>query len=166
MDVKTGVYQIVNTTNGKTYIGSCANKRGFGHRWQKHRTHLERGTHHSAKLQAAWNKHGASAFRFEVILACDTDMCLQFEQAALDYFKPAYNVCLVANNRSGLRHSAETKRKIAQSLTGRKLSQSHKDNIRIVNIGKKHTEESKRKISQSNVGKHAAPTWLRSNHGR
>jgi hypothetical protein len=58
--MNTGVYQIINLTNGKRYIGSAANKRGFDQRWSIHRTLLFQGKHHSSKLQNAWNKYGAA----------------------------------------------------------------------------------------------------------
>jgi len=38
-------------------------ERRFGH----HRSRLNAGWHRSRRLQAAWRKHGAAAFTFEVV---------------------------------------------------------------------------------------------------
>jgi len=36
-------------------------------RWRQHRSQLQRGTHHSRYLQAAWSKYGAEGFEFVVL---------------------------------------------------------------------------------------------------
>ena len=157
--MKTGIYQIRNLINGNCYIGSCARQQGFKHRWSVHRRRLERGNHHSQHLQNAWNQYGQDAFVFEIMLYCDAENCLTYEQAALDYFKPVYNVCLVANNRIGLKHSSATKAKIATALRGRKLSSSHVANIRSARMGTKASAETRRKMSAAQKRR-----WR--NHGR
>ena len=58
MKNQSGIYEILNTANGKRYIGSAVH---FARRWYLHCWKLNRGEHHSAKLQNAWNKHGAGA---------------------------------------------------------------------------------------------------------
>lgn len=59
-----GVYRILNTANGKLFLGSARDLRGKlnGQRFQ-----LERGAHPNEALQADWNAFGAAAFTFEVI---------------------------------------------------------------------------------------------------
>lgn len=57
------VYRIVNFQNGKCYIGRSSGKT---REWQ-HFYHLKNGTHHSSKLQRAFDKYGRVAFYFEVI---------------------------------------------------------------------------------------------------
>ena len=49
-----GIYKIF-TPSGNCYVGSSYNI--FG-RLAEHRMHLKNGTHHSSRLQAAWDKHG------------------------------------------------------------------------------------------------------------
>ena len=50
-----GVYKIVNTVNGKIYIGSSKN---IDRRWNEHIRVLELNAHNNQHLQNAWNKYG------------------------------------------------------------------------------------------------------------
>tara|TARA_E500000318_G_scaffold111085_1_gene128414 strand:+ start:119 stop:823 length:705 start_codon:yes stop_codon:yes gene_type:complete len=50
-------------------------------------------------------------------------------------------------------HTEETKRKISETLLGKKFTESHKRKISEARIGKKHTEETKRNISEAHSGK-------------
>lgn len=61
---KPGIYLIRNTVNGKVYIGRSEN---LWRRWATHRSHLKRGRHQNRYLLAAWQKHGAENFTFEVL---------------------------------------------------------------------------------------------------
>jgi GIY-YIG catalytic domain len=90
----TGIYQIVNTTNGKRYIGSAVDMalRRNGH-WKS----LRRGTHHAVPLQRAWHKYGEAAF----------------EQRCFDALRPAYNVAPTAGSQLGMKYSAESRARIA-----------------------------------------------------
>lgn len=67
MENQSGIYEIVNTVNGKRYIGSA---KKFKIRWSKHVSALRLCKHHSRHLQAAWNKYGEAAFKFLPILTC------------------------------------------------------------------------------------------------
>lgn len=58
------IYKIINTTNGKFYVGSTTNTQ---ERFRTHRNRLRRGRHHSKHLQAAWNKYGEKAFVFFIV---------------------------------------------------------------------------------------------------
>ncbi len=125
----TGVYQIRNLINGSRYIGSAAGIAGFSHRWTCHRSELELKKHANRHLQNAWSKYGQSAFVFEVILHCDPQDCLIYEQMALDTVKPEYNICPQANNSLGFRHSEESKRKMSLAQQGRKHSVDHRAKV-------------------------------------
>jgi len=97
--MKTGVYQIQNTIDGKRYIGSAA--RSIINRWSNHKTRLSQGSHYAKHLQNAWNKYGADTFVFEILLYCNPENCLMYEQIALDHFKPEYNTCMIAGSSLG-----------------------------------------------------------------
>lgn len=58
------IYKIINTTNGKFYVGSTTNTQ---ERFRTHRNRLRKGRHHSKHLQAAWNKYGETMFVFFVV---------------------------------------------------------------------------------------------------
>lgn len=102
-----GIYAITNTVNGKRYVGQAMD---IEKRWSYHRQDLSRGDHHSRYLQRAWNKYGADAFAFSVVLECykvDLDHC---EQTEIDK-KSEYNVSKTAGSPKGTKHSKETKEK-------------------------------------------------------
>lgn len=114
---RSGVYEILNTANGKRYVGSAVE---FRQRHNEHRSMLRRGKHHSRPFQNAWNKYGEAAFYFRVLLVCAPENLVLYEQRALDALRPDYNVCLVAGSTLGKTHSPETRAKIAAKASGRK----------------------------------------------
>ena len=116
--MKNGVYQIRNRQNNKCYVGSTAANGGFDERWKDHRKLLRGNRHHSRKLQNAWNKHNESSFVFEVLLYCDPENCLMYEQIALDHYKPEYNICKIATSALGVKRSDETKGKLRKLNIG------------------------------------------------
>lgn len=134
-----GVYQIRNLTNGKRYIGSAAGPEGFVGRWRRHRNALNSSKHHSIHLQRAWNKNGTESFVFEILLYCDPENCLMYEQIALDYHKPEYNICRVAGNRTGMRHTELTKKRISIAHRGLQVGYNHPM------YGKSHTVDANKK---------------------
>lgn len=92
----SGIYTLTNAVSGTVYVGQARNIRK---RWEVHRSTLERGKHRNGYLQRAWNKYGAAAFRFEVILDLsntpkdDLGRRLNEEEiAALRRFPDTYNL--------------------------------------------------------------------------
>lgn len=82
-----GIYAIVNTVNGKTYIGSSSN---IEQRWYGHRRDLRGGHHHSSVLQRAWNKYGEAAFVFQVMeVIKDIKDLFNAEQRWIDFLQTA-----------------------------------------------------------------------------
>lgn len=79
--MKSGIYVIRNTANGKVYVGSAVNIKG---RWAVHKHGLRRGKHHSQRLQRAWNKYGEAAFVLETLELCCVDLLLEREQSYFD----------------------------------------------------------------------------------
>lgn len=77
------IYSIINSTNDKRYIGQTIN---FQNRKTTHLRDLRKGTHHSAKLQNAWNKYGEENFIFEVTTIKDTSF-LELYQKEVDMIK-------------------------------------------------------------------------------
>lgn len=130
--MNTGIYEIVNTTNGKRYVGSAVH---FGNRWSEHRRHLIGGSHGNRLMQSSWNKYGVSAFSFRRILICAPKDLIFYEQRCLDGLRPEYNICKIAGSQFGNRHSDETKKKMSvahignKSNLGRRLSVEHRSRI-------------------------------------
>lgn len=164
----SGVYEILNTVTGKRYIGSAVR---FNPRWNGHRVHLKRGSHHSRGLQSAWLKYGPSAFIFRPIIICEKQMVLFYEQIALDALQPEYNSLKIAGSCIGREVTAETRAKISRQNAGRKRSPEFVERLRqtmtgshlsperaaklIGNkhaLGHKHSDEWKRQNSIRNTG--------------
>ena len=132
----SGVY-IITAISGKQYVGSAIN---FASRWRVHKHHLRNGTHPNAKLQAAWNKHGAVSFKFERLLICDREDVLFYEQRAINVLKPWYNILQIAGHSTGYKHTPETRAGFSAARKGVShgpRSEETKEKIRAKQIGVK-----------------------------
>jgi group I intron endonuclease len=156
----SGVYQILNKTNGKRYIGSATN---INKRWGEHWRRLQRGVHSNQHLQNAWDKYGADAFEFGILNYCEPRLLILNEQKFINRHKPKelYNICLVAGSSLGRKFSVETKKRISQAGKGRQHSKKTKEKIsqavRGINnpfYGRHHYEDAKKKISQARTSTH------------
>ena len=178
--MKSGIYQILNTVNGKRYIGSAVN---FKERWSLHLRQLKNDKHHSIALQRAWNKYGESSFKFEILLTCEKEELLEYEQLHFDEFKPEYNICKFAGNMLGFKFNEMSIAKMSKAAKGHKrwlnrkhteesrdkmskaakanptsywkdkpLLEEHKNKIAKAHTGKTNSEETRLKISKSNTG--------------
>lgn len=112
--MNTGVYAIEHTPTGKVYVGSAAN---FDQRWRVHRCLLRKGAHHSAHLQAAWNRDGEQAFLFKRLVVTTKADMLMYEQRIIDGLKAAdrrygYNAAPVSGSQLGFKHSDQSRAKI------------------------------------------------------
>lgn len=126
----SGIYAITNKANGKRYVGSAVNIKS---RWKTHQSCLNRGKHHSPKLQNSWLKNGEDAFSFDVLeYVPDREMLIQCEQAWIDCFKSAtlgYNVAPKAGSCLGVRHSDEVKLARSKALKGRKRTEKEIESL-------------------------------------
>lgn len=163
----SGVYRIVNVVTGKVYIGSAERLYTRAH---CHFSMLRNAKHFNAHLQAAWAVDGAAAFRFEVIETVPTSALREREQFhidAADACNPTlgYNRAesvrvaltneqrtLLATCKAGRVVSEETKKKIAATLTGRKLGPQSEDHKRKKNSalkGRKRSAETRQRIKDA-----------------
>jgi len=154
MIISCGIYKITNTTNNRCYIGSSIN---INKRWNEHKNNLRKNKHDNDFLQKSWNKHGENSFLFEIIeIVPNPNILIIREQYYLDLLKPhnkniCYNICKIAGNMLGFKHSNESKVKMSESHMGNQYS-----------LGYKHTDESKNKMSKSHVDmKHKEETILK-----
>jgi len=76
-----GIYEIKNSKNGKTYIGSSKN---IEKRFKRHLNELSKNKHHNIHLQRAWNMYGSSVFIFDIIEICKIEELKIKEQIFLD----------------------------------------------------------------------------------
>lgn len=124
---RSGIYEILNTVNGKRYIGSA---KCFSQRWAVHRYGLARGSHHSILLQRAWAKYGPDSFEFNILEFCRHKDLIATEQQYIDDLRPEYNICVVAGSSEGRVTSSETKRLLVLAITGKKRSEETKARMR------------------------------------
>tara|TARA_R110000823_G_scaffold45504_1_gene117396 strand:+ start:3125 stop:3970 length:846 start_codon:yes stop_codon:yes gene_type:complete len=159
IEMKSGIYQITNTTNNKIYIGSSVNIKA---RWAGHRSDLKNKKHHSKHLQRSWELHGSGAFEFMILEAVeDSELLLEREQHYLDTLKPyereiGYNNCREAANCLGFKHTEKSKRKMSQSRKGHKHSEETKRKMSEAQKGRVFTQETRAKMSKSATGRKAS----------
>ena len=88
-----GVYRIVNSTTGDSYIGRAAS---FAKRRATHWAHLRAGRHANVHLQRAWDKYGEAAFEFKLLVICSPEYAETLEQSLLDSKAGEYNISTYA----------------------------------------------------------------------
>lgn len=111
MIVTAGVYALTCTSTGEQYIGSTI---ALGQRKRQHAHALRAGIHKSTRLQQAWERFGARAFKFRVLLVCRPEDRHMYEQLVLDAYRPAFNRSPTATSSRGVAYSDETKERLKQ----------------------------------------------------
>jgi len=129
-----GIYSIINSYDGKMYIGSSSN---IPKRYYRHLNSLRNCDHENRVLQRAFNKYGEKNFILAVIDICAEKDLLKIEQEWLNNCDRSmcYNINYDSNKPpswKGKRHKKETKLKM--SLAGKK---------------RKHSPEAKEKIKEA-----------------
>jgi len=137
---------------------------------------LRRSGHENPHLQKAWGKHGREAFSFFVLLYCDKDSLLFYEQRTLDIFardygwRRLYNCLPVAGSRLGSKVSEENRRKMRERMLGKQYGLGIKwsDERRAQmservrgegnpRFGQHCSDETKAKIAAANRGRKLSP---------
>ena len=150
-----GVYEILNASNGRLYIGSSVDVKK---RLRIHERELKNGSHGNSHLQHAWNKYGPEAFCFFQVEACRPPELLEKEQFWMDACRThdrlhGYNICAVAGNTLGRKHTDAAKRKMSAAMSGRKLSEEHKRKISESGKGRILSKETRAKMAESSRGR-------------
>jgi group I intron endonuclease len=159
--MKTGVYKIVNTVNGKTYVGSASHS--ILKRWRVHKFELRRGSHTNQHLQRAWIKYGEDSFVFEIVETVKPDKCREREQYWLNLLNPEYNILKIAGSASGYKHTPESLEKMRIASTGRKQSESARKKIGDHFRGRPISQEHKDKIRAFQLGRKKGPRSVEHN---
>lgn len=118
--MKTGIYRITFNGSSREYIGSAHNTH---RRKLEHLSMLRRDAHANVIMQRCFNKYGEESFTFKVIETCTKDDLLDREQCYIDGLTKSerMNICLVAGNTAGRKHSDETKQLIREKAIGREV---------------------------------------------
>jgi group I intron endonuclease len=145
-----GVYEIRNVVNGKRYIGSSVHVAG---RIQNHKRGLCYGNHENSYLQRAWNKYGENNFVFKILLYCNRELAVFYEQRSIDVLKPEYNYSPTAGSCLGRKFTEESKAKISAARMGWCPSEETRAKMAASKIGNKshfghpHSVETKAQLS-------------------
>ena len=118
----SGIYTIINTANGKQYIGraSCLRRR-----YTRHLNDFKLKNHRNQHLQRAYEIYGSDAFRFKVLEYLPKIELVAREQFYLDKIKHNrdlyYNISLLSSG-PGNCLTEESRKKISATLLGHKHS--------------------------------------------
>ena len=133
-----GIYKILNLINNKVYVGSAIN---LNSRKNQHFSDLRLNKHVNNHLQYTYNKHGECNLKFIIIEYLDNnEELIKREQYWMDSLQSyndnhGYNICPIAGNCLGKKHSETTKDKLRISSMNNKHA-----------LGYKHTEEAKERM--------------------
>ena len=153
--MNSGIYKITNTVNGKCYVGSSISirKRIAEHRWE-----LRKNRHQNFHLQNAWNKYGEISFLFSILIYCNKDSLIFYEDRTIEALgtlnnasgynlMPARRTDLTGSNYTEIRkQKAETQKRVMQSVEAR-------ERISRANKGRILSEETRARMSRARKGK-------------
>ena len=145
----SGVYKIINNTDGKVYIGQTVH---YYKRIQSHVSHLKAGTHFNEHLQRAWTLYGENSFTFEIIQPCDVEELDNLEKKYIKVNKACdakhgYN--MMHGGQSYRTFTDEVRAKMSKSGVGKKFSEQHKNKISASRMGLRHTNECMQRIAKT-----------------
>lgn len=147
--MQSGIYKIINSINGKIYIGSAVK---FKNRWRCHLHRLRKGSHHSRKLQNSWNKHGEDSFQFLIVeVVTDHADLVVREQHYIDTLHPFYNSRPNASSQLGVKQSPRTIKK--RALASASISDETRAKMRAAKLGRSASPETRAKMSAARKGK-------------
>jgi group I intron endonuclease len=153
-----GVYAILNTNNGKRYVGSAISiyDRLYNHIW-----HLEQGTHRNKKLLNAWRKHGMPAFAFEVIeILSEPSSLLEREQYWIDHHdshQQGYNLNPIAGSNLGRKFDSDARKNMADGARLAMSDPETKERHRRATLAGMSAEEVREKCRQAAIKRWADP---------
>lgn len=148
MDNKFTVYEILNTSSNKRYIGCSSD---VDARWNYHKHCLRLNKHGNNYLQHAWNKYGEDSFIFTILYNFDSKELMFNKEKELIELDANNFYNLSAGGRggsSGFKWSDKSKAKLSttKKLTAKKvMTQEVKD--RISQSKKGHKMHMKTKIA-------------------
>lgn len=146
------VYSILNTSNGKIYVGQTTQGRT---RFSQHISSLRRDNHPNNHLQSSWNKYGEDSFEFNVLENCDNSRLDANEKWWINYFdatnpKKGYN--LKTGGSNNFVFSESSLNKMSESHKGKTILQDVREKMSKAHKGKKLSDEHRRKLSESKKG--------------
>ena len=147
--MKTGViYCLVNTVNGKRYIGQTVHyrkrMRGYANGWG-----------HGA-IGDAIEHHGWHCFYVNILATVPVAQLNTAEQFWIRFancYPPnGYNLCVGGRSKSGYVFTDEQRDSLSKALTGRSLSDTHCARLSEAATGRKLCPETRQKLSDAKKG--------------
>lgn len=136
----TGIYQIKNKINGKSYVGKSIR---IEERFSDHKNWAfnSNSKKYMYPLYQAFRKYGINNFDFIVLEECLENELHDKECFYYNLLKPKY--CLTDPNLNSFSQSIGVGKKISEALTGRMFSDEHKKNISKALMGSKNPQAKK-----------------------
>jgi group I intron endonuclease len=131
---RSGVYAILNQINGKIYVGCSID---LARRLTVHLSDLKAGRHGNRYLQSSYRANGPENFIVLILEFVSDGPLKDAEQRWIDHYRAAdrttgYNIVPDSQHK---RLSMETRQRLSASRRGRPLTEQHKNNIRLGNLG-------------------------------
>lgn len=156
---KSGVYILINSINGKYYIGSSVT---LGDRLADYTQPAYQADKASTPIVRALVKYGLPAFVVGVLEFCDKHDVRDREQYFIDTYKPQYNVLTLVSSSLGLNHTEEVKDILRKLRTGTVQSPEVRSKISLAStgenngfFGRQHSDETKAKQRAATLAKGA-----------
>lgn len=143
---KSGVYLIFSLLDPtKNYIGSA---KDILFRINRHKYEILKLKHNNKKMQNYFIKYGINDMHYSILFECDISELTLHEQKYLDIYNPYFNILKKAYSLYGYKHTIESKQKIKQKNTGRKMTKEQIEKGVMSRIGQKTSKGTKRTIEQ------------------
>jgi len=147
----SGIYKIQSKVKpNRCYIGSATNLRT---RKNDHFGLLRKEKHYSKKLQNHFNKYGENDLIFTVLISCEKENLIKYEQFFIDSYNPWFNLQPIAYSWLGCHHTEETKKKLREANIGKKFTEERKLKLREYHKNNPMSEETRKKMSVAHKGK-------------
>lgn len=153
------LYWIQNSLNQKVYVGKTCN---LQRRWSTHKTIASGGKEkypgQFSHIHAAMRKYGIQNFSIESLLEFENEQdALTSEIAYIAQLRELgyspYNVSDGGDGITGVPCTKETRKKLSLAGKGRKLSQEHKQKIRLALTGKPMHVNAKTGLEKANLNR-------------
>jgi group I intron endonuclease len=152
-----GIYKIINP-KGKVYIGQTID---YDRRLRHYRLLKCK---EQPKLYASFVEYGYSSHNISLIKECLVEELTKWERHFQEMYdsvgKNGLNCILVRDEHFTGGHSEESKKKISDSLKGRKFSEEHRRKIAEANRRRVITDEHRYNLGNGNRGKKQNQEWL------
>lgn len=149
---KVGIYQIINSTNGKVYIGQTIN---FIRRAQQHRRELIKGVHGNHHLQSAALKYGIESFEFSPLEFCVVGKLNEIESSYLSIYKNNKQNCY--NHKFSVNKQVKSNKNLSDAIIASWKDDDSRRKQTSDNLKKIHNENPEMRYNGRKIRKYIGP---------